>query len=80
MAGEKYISTRLNNKPRYGIYIMDKLLKAYAANPTQANAERVYRYNQKHPMASAMLDNESQALLKKALHDSGIYPVRMRVL
>ena len=59
---------------------MDKLLKDYAANPTQANAEKVYRYNQANPMASAMLDKESQSILKKALHDSGIYPVRMKVI
>jgi hypothetical protein len=59
---------------------MIKILKEYKDNPCQKTAEKVYRYNQKHPMASAMLDKESQALLKQALHDSGIYPVRMRVL
>jgi hypothetical protein len=58
---------------------MIKILKEYKDNPCQKTAEKVYRYNQKHPMSVLMLSKEDQELLKQAIKDSGIYPVRMKV-
>jgi hypothetical protein len=52
---------------------MKKLLTAYQANPTLANAKRVFLYDWKHSFASIMLDLEDQALLQQiiARHNKG---------
>jgi hypothetical protein len=52
---------------------MKKLLTAYQANPTLANAKRVFLYDYKHAFASIMLDLEDQALLQQiiARHNKG---------
>ena len=52
---------------------MKKLLDAYQANPTLANAKRVFMYDWKHSFASIMLDLEDQALLQQiiARHNKG---------
>ena len=46
---------------------MNKLLAAYAANPTIENARKLYKYDNKHPMASAMLTPAELKLLDAAL-------------
>lgn len=46
---------------------MKKLIAAYAKNPTLENARRLYSYENKHPMASAMLDADELKVLKAAL-------------
>ena len=46
---------------------MQKLIDAYKANPTLANATRLYRHDWKHDFASMMLDLEDQALLQQAI-------------
>jgi hypothetical protein len=45
---------------------MIKLLDAFKANPTVENATKLYRYDKKHPMASAMLSREDNRLIGKA--------------
>jgi hypothetical protein len=52
---------------------MSKLIAAYQANPTLANAKRVFMYDWKHSFASIMLDLEDQALLQQiiARHNKG---------
>jgi hypothetical protein len=45
---------------------MIKLLDAFKANPTLENATKIYRYDAKHPMASAMLSREDNRLIAKA--------------
>jgi hypothetical protein len=52
---------------------MKKLLNAYQANPTLANAKRVFLYDWKHSFASIMLGLEDQALLQQiiARHNKG---------
>ena len=52
---------------------MQKLINAYKANPTLANATRLFRYDWKHAFASIMLDLDDQALLQQAIarHNKG---------
>ena len=52
---------------------MQKLLTAYQANPTLANAKRVFMYDWKHAFASIMLNPADQALLQQiiARHNKG---------
>jgi hypothetical protein len=52
---------------------MKKLLTAYQANPSLANAKRVFLYDYKHAFASIMLSLEDQALLQQiiARHNKG---------
>jgi hypothetical protein len=52
---------------------MKKLLTAYQADPSLANAKRVFLYDYKHAFASIMLDLEDQALLQQiiARHNKG---------
>jgi hypothetical protein len=52
---------------------MKKLLDAYLANPTLANAKRVFMYDWKHAFASIMLCPADQALLQQiiARHNKG---------
>ena len=53
--------------------IMSKLIAAYQANPSLANAKRVFMYDWKHAFASIMLTTDEQALLKQiiARHNKG---------
>lgn len=46
---------------------MKKLLDAYKANPTLANAKRVFLYDYKHAFASIMLGLDDQALLQQVI-------------
>ena len=52
---------------------MRKLLDAYKADPSLANAKRVFLYDYKHAFASIMLSLEDQALLQQiiARHNKG---------
>ena len=52
---------------------MSKLIAAYQANPSLANAKRVFLYDWKHSFASIMLSLEDQALLQQiiARHNKG---------
>ena len=52
---------------------MSKLIEAYKANPTLANAKRVFMYDWKHSFASIMLSLDDQALLQQiiARHNKG---------
>jgi hypothetical protein len=52
---------------------MKKLLTAYQADPSLANAKRVYLHDYKHAFASIMLSLEDQALLQQiiARHNKG---------
>ena len=52
---------------------MRKLLDAYKADPSLANAKRVFLYDHKHAFASIMLGLEDQALLQQiiARHSKG---------
>ena len=52
---------------------MQKLINAYKANPTLANAKRVFMYDWKHAFASIMLSLDDQALLQQAIarHNKG---------
>jgi hypothetical protein len=52
---------------------MRKLLDAYKADPSLANAKRVYLYDWKHAFASIMLGLDDQALLQQiiARHNKG---------
>jgi hypothetical protein len=52
---------------------MKKLLTAYQADPSLANAKRVFLYDYKHAFASIMLDLDDQALLQQiiARHNKG---------
>jgi len=52
---------------------MSKLLIAYQANPTLANAKRVFMYDWKHAFASIMLNPADQTLLQQiiARHNKG---------
>jgi hypothetical protein len=52
---------------------MKKLLTAYQADPSLANAKRVFLYDYKHAFASIMLSLEDQALLQQiiARHNKG---------
>lgn len=45
---------------------MIKLLDAFKANPTLENATKIYRYDAKHPMASAMLTRDQSNDLRLA--------------
>ena len=46
---------------------MMKLLEAYRADSTDENAEKLAKYNAKHPMAEAFLGPDEYLDLKKAL-------------
>jgi hypothetical protein len=46
---------------------MKKLLTAYQADPSLANAKRVFLYDHKHAFASIMLDLDDQALLQQII-------------
>jgi hypothetical protein len=46
---------------------MKKLLDAYQANPTLANAKRVFMYDWKHAFASILLSPADQALLQQII-------------
>ena len=52
---------------------MQKLIDAYKANPTLANAKRVYLHDWKHAFASIMLNAEDARLLQViiARHNKG---------
>ena len=43
-----------------------KLLNAFKFDPTIENATKLYRYDMKHPMASATLSREDNRLIGKA--------------
>ena len=46
---------------------MIKLIEAYRSEPTDENAEKLAKYNAKHPMAEAFLGPDEFIDLKKAL-------------
>lgn len=46
---------------------MEKLLAAYAAAPTDANARKVANHNRRHPFAAVMLVPSDSATLAKAI-------------
>lgn len=46
---------------------MRKLLEAYKANPTLANAKRVFMYDYKHAFASILLMPADQAVVQQAI-------------
>jgi len=52
---------------------MQKLINAYKADPSVANAKRVFMYDWKHAFASIMLNPADQALLQQiiARHNKG---------
>ena len=45
---------------------MKKLLDAYVKNPSKDNAEKIYQYARKHPMATASLTYEDLEVFEKA--------------
>ena len=45
---------------------MIKLLTAFKTNPTLENATKLYRYDQKHPMAAALLTPDQSNVLRLA--------------
>ena len=47
---------------------MFKLLTAYRANPTLANAQKIQLYVRKHPMACVLLTPEDAAFLSNVIH------------
>lgn len=49
---------------------MTKLLAAYRANPTFANARKVRAYERSHPMALVLLTREDADLVADAIHHS----------
>jgi hypothetical protein len=53
---------------------MQKLVNAYKANPTWANARRIMIHNNRHSFASIMLSLDDQALLQQAIarHYKGV--------
>ena len=51
----------------YGEKTMRKLLDAYKANPSFANAKRLFAYDYKHAFASIMLMPADQAVLQQAI-------------
>jgi len=50
---------------------MSKLLKAYAANPTLANAHKVITYGKKHPMSYCMLTRDEDRIAADAARHIG---------
>lgn len=46
---------------------MRKLLDAYKANPSFANAKRLFAYDYKHAFASILLMPADQAVLQQAI-------------
>lgn len=46
---------------------MRKLLEAYKANPSFANAKRLFMYDYKHAFASILLMPTDQAVLQQAI-------------
>lgn len=52
---------------------MIKLIESYRADPSDANAEKLAKYDRKHPMASCFLKAEDNIELKKAIeqHKTG---------
>lgn len=50
---------------------MNKLLTAYFALPTDANALKLRAYDQKHPMARCMLGPQEMTVLAAAIHQAG---------
>jgi len=46
---------------------MRKLLDAYKADPSLANAKRVFMYDWKHAFASVLLNSADQALLQQII-------------
>lgn len=51
---------------------MLKILKAYQANPTLKNAQKVRTYHREHPMSCAMLYREESDLLATAIHHANL--------
>lgn len=49
---------------------MTKVLKAYRANPTLGNAQKVRAYERSHPMASCMLSDDDRNTLADAIHQA----------
>jgi len=50
-----------------GDLLMQKLVNAYKANPTWANARRIMIHNNRHSFASIMLSLDDQAVIGKAI-------------
>lgn len=52
---------------------MKKLLDAYKADPSLANARRIYMHDWKHSFASILLGLDDQALIQQAIarHNKG---------
>jgi hypothetical protein len=46
---------------------MQKLVNAYKANPTWANARRIMIHNNRHSFASIMLSLDDQAVIGQAI-------------
>ena len=53
---------------------MQKLIDAYKANPTLANAKRVFMHDHKHAFSCFMINADDQALLQQiiARYNSGV--------
>ena len=49
---------------------MQKLVNAYIANPSQANADRILKHNDKYPFSGILLMPEHQALIARILVNS----------
>jgi hypothetical protein len=47
---------------------MTKLLAAYRANPSLANAQKVRAYERKHPFALTLLSRDDADLVADAIH------------
>jgi hypothetical protein len=53
---------------------MQKLINAYKANPTLANAKRVFIHDHKHAFSCFMINAEDSALLRQiiARYNAGV--------
>ena len=53
---------------------MQKLIDAYKANPTLANAKRVFMHDHKHAFSCFMINSADQALLQQiiARYNAGV--------
>ena len=47
--------------------MMEKLIIKFELNPTLDNANRIYKYERKHPMSVCFLNSEQVKLLNKAM-------------
>jgi len=47
--------------------MMEKLIAKFELNPTVDNANRIYKYERKHPMSVCALSFEQRNILNKAM-------------